>query len=55
MSRLAVPLLALATLTAGCAAMKTSRGTGAQIQRTAQPEQPLDNGSLDSRPDLGQR
>jgi hypothetical protein len=57
MRRAALALLALATLTAsGCAAMGTKRGQGgAQIQRTAEPAPPLDSGSLDARPELGQR
>ena len=57
MSRLAVALLALATLTTGCAAMGTKRSTqsGSQIQRTAEPAQTIDNGALDGRPELGPR
>lgn len=58
MSRIAVALLALATLThAGCAAMGTKRAEGgAQIQRTAGPAPTLDNGApADARSDLGQR
>lgn len=54
MSRLAIAVLAFATLT-GCAAMGTNRGPGAQIQRTAQPEEKIDNGAPDARPELGQR
>jgi predicted small secreted protein len=55
MSRLAIALLAFATLTTGCAAMGTKRGTGAQIQRTAEPAPSLDQSPLDARPELGQR
>ncbi len=56
MRRATLALLALATLTAtGCAAMGTKRGGGAQIQRTAEPAPSLDTGSLDARPELGQR
>jgi predicted small secreted protein len=56
MRRAALALLALATLTTtGCAAMGTKRGQGAQIQRTAEPPPSLDSGSLDARPELGQR
>ncbi len=57
MSRLAVALLALATLTTGCAAMGTKRSTqsGSQIQRTSEPTPTTDTGALDARPELGQR
>lgn len=55
MSRLAVAVLAFATLTTGCAAMGTKRGPGSQIQRTAEPAPSVDNGALDGRPELGQR
>jgi hypothetical protein len=55
MNRVALALLAFATLTTGCAAMGTKRSGGAQIQRTAEPASPLDNGSPDARPELGQR
>ena len=58
MSRIAVVLLAtltFGTLSTGCAAMGTKRTAGAQIQRTAEPASPLDNGSPDARPELGQR
>jgi hypothetical protein len=56
MSRLAVAVLALATLTTGCAAMGTKRQGGAQIQRTTEPASTVDNGALDgARPELGQR
>jgi hypothetical protein len=55
MSRLAVAVLAIATLTTGCAAMSTKRSPGSQIQRTAEPAQPVDNGAIEGRPELGQR
>lgn len=58
MSRIAVVLLAtltFGTLSTGCAAMKTKRGSTNQIQRTSEPASPLDNGSPDARPELGQR
>jgi len=57
MSRLAVLLVAAATLTTGCAAMGTKRSTqnGSQIQRTSEPSETVDHGSLDGRPELGQR
>jgi hypothetical protein len=56
MSRITVALLAFATLTTGCAAMGTKRSPGAQIQRTAEPEQTIDNGAAtDARQELGQR
>lgn len=56
MSRIAAVLVAFATLSTGCAAMGTKRPEGgAQIQRTSAPEQTIDNGALDGRPELGQR
>jgi hypothetical protein len=58
MKRLALALLAsltFASVATGCAAMGTKRSGGAQIQRTAQPSSPLDTGSPDARPELGQR
>lgn len=56
MRRVALALAALALLaTSGCAAMGTKRGTGAQITRTAEPAPALDTGSVDARPELGQR
>jgi hypothetical protein len=57
MSRLAVLLVAAATLTTGCAAMGTKRSTqnGSQIQRTSEPAERVDNAALDGRPELGQR
>jgi len=57
MSRLVVVLVAFATLTTGCAAMGTKRSTsnGSQIQRTSEPAESVDHGSLDGRPELGQR
>lgn len=57
MSRITAVLVTLATLTTGCAAMGTKRAQGgAQIQRTSQPEQTVDNGAAtDARPELGQR
>lgn len=55
MRRAALALVALATLTTGCASMGTKRGAGAQIQRTSEPAPPLDTGSIDARPELGQR
>ena len=58
MKRLALAVLATMTFgsfATGCAAMGTKRGGGAQIQRTAEPASPLDNGSPDARPELGQR
>ena len=56
MKRLAIAFLALGTLTAGCASMRTDRGRGAQIQRTFdQPDDPARAGDLQGRPELGQR
>jgi hypothetical protein len=56
MQRLALSLLALATLTTGCAGMGTKRTTGSQIQRTEQqPSDPNIGGDLQGRPELGQR
>jgi hypothetical protein len=49
-------LLALGTLSTGCAAMGTKRKVGgAQITRTAEPAPTIDNGALDGRPELGER
>lgn len=55
MTRIAIVVLALATLTTGCASMGTKRGPGGQIQRTAEPAEPTIGGQLDGRPELGQR
>lgn len=55
MTRLAVVLFAIATLTTGCASMGTKRSAGAQITRSAEPAPTVDTGSIDARPELGQR
>ena len=58
---LAVALLALSTLTTGCAAMRTSRPSGgAQIQKTAPSEDKAPTATdhdvtFDGRADLGER
>jgi hypothetical protein len=60
MRTLAVALLALSTLTTGCAAMRTSRPSGgAQIQKTSSedtsPTVTDHDTTVDGRADLGQR
>ena len=55
MRRVALALAAFALLTTGCAAMGTKRSAGAQITRTTEPAPSLDTGTVDARPELGQR
>ena len=60
MRTLAVALLALSTLTTGCAAMRTNRPSGgAQIQKTSSedkaPSSTDHDTSFEGRADLGQR
>ena len=58
MTKLAVALVAFATLTTGCAAMSTKRPSGgSQITKTTSHADPAAQveGAFDQRADLGQR
>jgi len=58
MTKLALALVAIASLTTGCASMGTRRPSGGQsLQKTAAPADPAAQveGAFDQRADLGER